>query len=112
MTRLGAHIWIHGWSMAHGCTAAATAQSPDGGHFILTGETITAVAMLSKLCGCSWSRAFIETFVQQQFAQRVGLTLAQLVAGKIPVGGNIFNGVSSLAITEAILWETYRKCAA
>ena len=110
MTKLGAHLWIHSWSTLHGVTATATAQAPDGGFFFLTAETITAVGALSKLCGASWSEAFIESFVKQQFANRTGLEILELTAGKIPGLGNALNGITSLGITEAILWETYKMC--
>lgn len=110
MTKLSAHIWIHGWAAIHGVTAAATAQTPDGGFLALTAETITAVGALSKACGASWSKSFIESFVKQQFAQRVGVEIARQTAGKFPVYGNLFNGATSVAITEAILWETYAMC--
>lgn len=111
MTKLKAHLWIHGWSLAHGATATATAQAPDGGFLLLTAETLTAVGLFSKACGASWSKAFIESFVKQQFANRVGVEVARQTAGKIPVLGNAFNGLTSAAITEAILWETYAMCA-
>lgn len=111
MSRFEAHLWIHGWSLLHGVTAAATAQSPEGGLGILTFETITAVGSFSKACGASWSRAFIESFVKQQFANRVGVEIAKQTAGKIPVYGNLFNGATSAVITEAILWQTYDMCA-
>lgn len=111
MTKFQAHLWIHGWSATHGVTAAATAQAPDGGFSILTLETLAAVGALSKACGATWSRAFIESFVKQQFANRVGVEIARQTAGKVPVLGNAFNGITSAAITEAILWETYAMCA-
>lgn len=112
MTKLGAHLWIHSWSLAHAVTATATAQTPDGGFLVLTAETITAVGALSKACGASWSRSFVESFVKQQFAERVGVEIARQTAGKFPVYGNIFNGATSAVITEAILWETYAMCNA
>lgn len=111
MTKFEAHLWIHVWALAHGITAAATAQSPEGGLGFLTAETITAVGLLSKACGASWSKAFIESFVKQQFANRVGVEIAKQTVGKFPVYGNIFNGATSAAITEAILWQTYDMCA-
>ncbi len=111
MTKLGAHLWIHSWALAHGFTAAATAQSPEGGLSILTAETITAVSLFSMACGASWSKAFIDSFVKQQFANRLGVEIAKQTVGKIPVYGNLFNGATSAAITEAILWQTYEMCA-
>lgn len=111
MTKFKAHLWIHGWSITHGITAAATAQSLDGGFEILTMETIAAVGSFSKACGATWSTAFINSFVKQQFANRVGVEIARQTAGKIPVFGNTFNGITSAVITEAILWETYAMCA-
>lgn len=112
MTKLQAHLWIHGWSAVHFITAAATAQSPDGGLLALTAETITAVGALSKACGATWSKAFIQSFVKQQFANRTGVEIARQTAGKFPVYGNVFNGATSAVITEAILWETYAMCNA
>lgn len=111
MTKFRAHLWIHGWSVTHGLTATATAQSPDGGFLFLTLETIAAVGAFSRACGATWSKAFINSFVKQQFANRVGVEIARQTAGKIPILGNAFNGITSAAITEAILWETYAMCA-
>lgn len=109
MTKLGAHLWIHSWSVAHGVTAAATAQLPDGGFLALTAETITAVGALSKLCGASWSKAFIESFVKQQFANRVGVEIARQTAGKIPISGNIpiiyERGICSNLISSCIYYD-------
>lgn len=110
MTKLGAHLWIHTWSTIHGATATATAQAPDGGYFILSCETVAAVLSFSKACGASWTRSFVESFVKQEFANRVGVEIAKQTAGKIPILGNAFNGLTSLAITEAILWTTYEMC--
>lgn len=110
MTKLGAHVWIHGWSLVHGATATATAQSPEGGASILTVETIAAVTSFSKLCGASWTRAFIESFVKQQLAERIGVEVARQTVGKIPVAGNAFNGATSFFITELILWDVYEMC--
>lgn len=112
MTKLEAHLYIHGWSLAHGVTAAATAQSPEGGFGILTLETCTAVAVLSKICGARWDETFIRTFVKQQFAEHAGKEILRQTAGKIPGAGNILNGTISLSVTEAILWETYYMCNA
>lgn len=110
MTKLRAHLWIHGWSLAHGLTAAATAQAPDGGFALLTLETCTAVGSFSKLCGATWSDTFIQTFVKQQLANRMGTEILRQTAGKVPIVGNALNGTISLTVTEAILWETYYRC--
>lgn len=110
MIKFKAHVLIHGWSLTHAVTAAATAQAPDGGFLILTSETIAAVTSISKLCGAKWSTSFINAFVKQQLAERVGVEIARQSLGKIPGGGNAFNGLTSLTITEAILWDTYHKC--
>ena len=100
MTRLKAHLWIHGWSALHAVTAATTAQLPDGGYLALTGETIAAVTSFSRACGASWSRSFVESFVKQGLANRVGVEIARQSAGKIPLVGNAFNGLTSAGITE------------
>ena len=110
MSKVAAHLWIHGWSLAHGITAATTAKLPDGGYTVLTAETIAAVLSFSKACGATWSRAFIESFVKQQLANRIGVMISQQVIGKIPVAGEVYNGIASAGITEAILWETYARC--
>ena len=112
MTRLSAHVWIHGWSALHAATAAVTAQTLDGGYAILTTETITAVTSFSIACGARWSKAFISSFVKQQLANRIGVEIARQTAGKVPLVGNLFNGFTSAALTEIILWETYAECCA
>lgn len=110
MSKNEAHLWIHTWSAAHAITATATAQSPDGGLFILTAETVAAVITISQKCGSPWTKSFAEAFVKQQLANRAGTEILRQTAGKIPLAGNALNGVISLAVTEAILWETYHQC--
>lgn len=110
MTKFWAHCWIHTWAATHGITAAATSKAIDGGLKILTAETLAAIGSFSKACGASWSSSFIESFVRQQFANRIGVEIARQTAGKIPVFGSAFNGFTSFAITEAILWDVYHKC--
>lgn len=111
MTRFQAHLYIHGCSLTHGITAAATAQSPEGGFGILTLETCASVAILSKLCGARWDETFVRTFVEQQFAEHAGKEILRQTAGKIPGAGNMLNGTISLSVTEAILWKTYYMCS-
>ena len=110
MTKLKAHLWIHSWAAAHAATAFASAQWLDGGHAVLTAETIAAVGTFSKLCGATWSRSFLQSFVKQRMAEYAGKEILRQTAGKIPGIGNGLNASISLAVTEAILWSVYHEC--
>jgi len=105
-----AHLYIHGWSVAHAATAAATAQSPEGGFVPLTAETCVAVGIFARMCGAEWTEAFVKTFVKQRFAEHAGKEILRQTAGKVPLLGNGLNGCISFGVTEAILWDVYHMC--
>ncbi len=112
MSRLAAHITIHGFTVAHAATAFFGAQIPLADTAALTAETIAMVALIVKKCGASWSQATIEAFAAQQLARFIGVTAAREGVKYIPVAGNVFSACATTAITEAIGWATYEACKA
>ena len=96
ISRLKAHLLIHGFAAAHGGTAFALSQVPFADTAALTAETIAMVALIVKNCGSGWGEATIEAFAAQQLARFVGVEIA--------------NAVTSVAITEAVGWATYEAC--
>ena len=103
ISRLKAHLLIHGFAAAHGGTAFALSQVPFA-------ETIAMVALIVKNCGSGWGEATIEAFAAQQLARFVGVEIAKHGYKYIPLYGNAANAVTSVAITEAVGWATYEAC--
>lgn len=110
MSRLGAHITIHGFTALHAATAFFGAQVPLADTAALTAETIAMVALIVKKCGAGWTQAGIEAFAAQQLARYVGVTAAREGVKYIPVAGNVFSAAATTAITEAVGWATYEAC--
>lgn len=112
ISRLKAHLLIHGFAAAHGGTAFALSQVPFADTAALTAETIAMVALIVKNCGSGWGQATIEAFAAQQLARFVGVEIAKHGYKYIPLYGNAANAVTSVAITEAVGWATYEACKA
>lgn len=112
ISRLKAHLIIHGFAVAHGGTAFALSQVPFADTAALTAETIAMVSLIVKECGASWGKATIEAFAAQQLARYVGVEAAKHGYKYIPLYGNTANAATSFAITEAVGWATYEACKA
>ncbi|MGN1340871.1 MAG: hypothetical protein ACI4WS_11310 [Oscillospiraceae bacterium] len=95
---------IHTASAAAAAIGAGLAQIPFSDNAIITPIQLTMAVSLAKVFGLELSDAAAKAALASASAAVVGRAATQVVAGWIPIAGNIINAVTAAGLTEAIGW--------
>ncbi len=95
---------IHAASTAAGAIGAGLAQIPTSDNLVIAPIQITMAISLGVVFGINIDKSQAKALAASSTATIVGRTASQVVAGWIPVAGNIINTATAVTITEAIGW--------
>jgi uncharacterized protein (DUF697 family) len=95
---------IHTASLAAGAVGAGLAQVPCSDNLIITPIQLTMTISLGKVFDIELSRSSAEAAIASAATATTGRAASQVLAGWIPVAGNIINATTAAALTEAMGW--------
>ena len=98
------HAIIHSSAVTAGSIGALGAQIPVADNLLITPIQIGMVIALAKVFDRDITREAAYGVIKGVSASIVGRNVAQLLAGWIPVVGNVINSVTASSITEGIGW--------
>jgi uncharacterized protein (DUF697 family) len=98
------HGVIHTASMAAAGVGAGLAQIPGSDSVPLTAIQLTMTISLGKVFGKSLSESSAKAAMGSVAATTIGRTVSQAFVGWWPGIGNVVNGATAAAVTEALGW--------
>ncbi len=98
------HAIIHSAAVAAGAIGGGLAQIPTSDTLVITPLQIGMVASLGNVFGKSLTDTAIKALLSSFTAAFVGRTISQSLTW-LPIVGNIVNGSTAFAMTEAVGWS-------
>lgn len=109
--RKKAHLIIHGAAAAAAGVGTGFAQLPVPDATVLLPIQTAMVIALGKVFQIKLEEGAAKALATQVLAQNAGQMTARFLVGKIPIAGNIVNGSTAAAITEAYGWIIAKEFA-
>lgn len=100
---------IHSASLAAAGIGGGLAQIPGSDNVPLTGIQLTMTISLGKVFGKSLSESSAKAAMGSIAASTIGRTFSQICIGWWPGIGNVVNGVTAAAVTEALGWTIAKE---
>ena len=98
------HAIIHAASLAAGAVGAGLAQIPCSDNAVITPIQLTMTVSLGRVFGVELTESAAKASLASFAGAAVGRTAAQVLAGWIPVAGNIVNACTAASVTKALGW--------